>query len=82
MPRWVGQLIHMLAAGELQCLVQIGEDVVDVLDADAQADAAGGDARGQLFRRRHLPVGGRGRMAGEDFASPKFTRRLKSLSAS
>src|SRR5579871_1025763 len=46
-------------------LVEVSDDVVDVLDADAEADRFGPDARLGLFFRRHLPVRGRSGMAGE-----------------
>ncbi|CDZ89285.1 hypothetical protein RHRU231_470133 [Rhodococcus ruber] len=39
---------------------EVGEDVVDVFDADGEADLAGGDAGGELFGGGELGVGGRG----------------------
>ena len=36
-----------------------------MFDSDAQADHLRRNARAALFRRRHLPVSGRSRMAGE-----------------
>src|SRR5690242_9112105 len=44
-------------------LIEIGQNVVDVLDADADADRLRPDARLLLLFGRHLPVRGRGRMA-------------------
>ncbi len=49
----------------LQRLVEIGEDVVDVLDADGQANVIVGDAGRQLLFGRELRVGGARRMDGE-----------------
>ena len=60
-------------------LIQIGEDVVDVLDADAQADAARADAGRQLFGRRHLAMSGGGRMAGERFRIAQIDQALEEL---
>jgi len=48
-----------------QRLLQVGDDVVDVLDADRQAHHVGRYAGLGQFRRRQLAVGGRGRVAGE-----------------
>src|SRR5664279_2802493 len=61
----VASNLALLSDGKLERLGEVREDVVDVLDSDAQADAALGHARRQLLRRRHLPVGGRCGMAGE-----------------
>jgi hypothetical protein len=52
-----------LHAGER--LVEIDEDVVDVFDADAQPDHLRPHAGLCELGRRHLPVRGRGRMAGQ-----------------
>ena len=46
-------------------LVEIGNDVVDVLDADRKADIAGRHAAGQLIGRTELRVRGAGRMDGQ-----------------
>ncbi len=46
-------------------LIEIRDDVVDVLDADAQPDRLRPHARHGLLLRRHLAMGGGGRMAGE-----------------
>src|SRR5262245_4552993 len=46
-------------------LVEVGDDIVDVLDADREAHVAGRHAAGELVRRAQLPVRGRSRMDGE-----------------
>jgi hypothetical protein len=51
----------------IQGLRQIFEDVVDVLDADAQANHLRGDADAGLFFGGELAVGGGGGVAGEGF---------------
>ena len=43
-----------------QGLFQVGQDVLDVLDAHRQADEVGGDAGGGQLLFRELPVGGGG----------------------
>ena len=57
-------------SGRAQRLSEIGEDVVDVLEADRQADIAFGDAGGELVLGRKLRMGRRRRMDGEQRASP------------
>jgi hypothetical protein len=52
-------------SGRVECLSQIGEDVVDMLDPDRQAHIAGGDPGGGLFLGRQLRMGGRGRVNGK-----------------
>src|SRR5271156_4914295 len=46
-------------------LIKISNDVVDMLDADAEPDGLRPHARRDLLLRRHLAMGRRGRMAGE-----------------
>ena len=53
------------AAGHFECLIQIGEDVADILDANRQPHHLGRDARGSLLLRAQLLVRGRGRMDDE-----------------
>src|SRR5690606_16640141 len=53
------------APGGFQCLAQVLEDVIDVLDADGQAHQVAGDAGAGQFLVIELTVGGRGRMAGQ-----------------
>src|SRR6202046_4007055 len=60
-------------------LVQIGDDVVDVLEAHAQATASRRPARGELLGRRHLPMGGRGGMAGERLRIAQIHQTLEQL---
>ena len=54
-----------LCGGGGECLVDVGEDVVDVLDADGEAYEFGGDASGGLLFGGELGMGGSGRMNGE-----------------
>ena len=49
--------------GGVERLLQICDDVVDVLDADAEANHFRHNAGVALLFRRHLPVSGGGRMA-------------------
>src|SRR5580698_8770723 len=58
-------------------LVEIRENVVDVLDADAQADASRTDARGELLLGVHLTVGGGGRVTGERFRVAEVHQALE-----
>ena len=51
--------------GDCQRLVEIGDDVVDVLDADGQAHVAGRYAAGELVGRAQLRVRGAGRVDGQ-----------------
>src|SRR5215469_16991889 len=46
-------------------LLKIGDDVVDMLDADAEADRLRPHAGMRLLLARHLPMRGRGGMTGE-----------------
>jgi hypothetical protein len=46
-------------------LVQVIDNIVDMLDTNAQADGSRADPCEQLLFGRHLPMGGRSRMAGE-----------------
>src|SRR3989440_12701093 len=48
-------------------LIEVGDDVIDVLDANAEPDHLGPDAGLALLFLRHLAVGGGGRMAGQRF---------------
>uniref|UniRef100_A0A0N4ZJU5 NAD-specific glutamate dehydrogenase n=1 Tax=Parastrongyloides trichosuri TaxID=131310 RepID=A0A0N4ZJU5_PARTI len=57
-------VIHAALDGG-QRLLQIGDQVVDVLDADGQAHRVLGHARLLQFVRRQLAVGGRGRVADQ-----------------
>src|SRR5580658_7314051 len=57
--------LHCDHGSGVEGLLQIGNDVVDVLDADAQANQLRGNAGVALFFGRHLPVSGGGRVARE-----------------
>ena len=48
-----------------QRLFEVGDQVVDVFDADRQANGIDSNASGFKFRRRKLAVRGRCRMAGQ-----------------
>src|SRR5258708_943335 len=58
---------HEPALGRRQRLVDVGDDVIDVLDADAEADRFWINAGRLLLVRRHLAMRCRGRMASERF---------------
>src|SRR3984957_18974724 len=60
-------------------LVQIGDDVIDVFDAHAEADAAGGDTGRLLLRQCHLSMRRRCRMAGERFRIAEVHQTLEQL---
>jgi len=63
----IAVLINCGSHGGGKRLVEIGEDVVDVLDANTEPDGFRSDARETLLRRGHLPVRGRGRVTGQRF---------------
>ncbi len=48
-----------------QSLIEILDDVVDMFEADAEADRLGANARSSLLLGGHLAVGGRGGMAAQ-----------------
>src|SRR3954469_5089316 len=60
-------------------LIEIGDDVFPVLDADAQADQLRRYAGLALLRLRHLPVGRRGRMTGERLGVAKVNQAADEL---
>jgi|HubBroStandDraft_4_1064222.scaffolds.fasta_scaffold250821_2 hypothetical protein len=55
----------LYAERRVEGLIEVGDDVVDVLDPDAQPDHLGTDACGFELICGHLPVRRRGRMAGQ-----------------
>ena len=60
-------MCSVVLAGELrgrggECLVEVLDDVIDVLDADAQAHEVRADAGRGLLLSRHLAMRGRSRM--------------------
>src|SRR5439155_456781 len=75
-PRHAGRRQASWVKGSLvrrsERLIEIGDDVVDVLDADAETNRLWTHAGLALRVRRHLPMGGRGRMAGQRFGIPQF----------
>ena len=56
-----------MAVGRFDGLVEIGEDVADVLDADREADEFRGDPGGELFFDGELLVGRRGGVNDQRF---------------
>ncbi len=56
----------------VQGLIEIGDDIVDMLDTHRQADITVGDAGNDLILRRKLAMGGAGRVFASDRASPIF----------
>ncbi len=72
--------------GGAQRPIQVLDDVLDMLDADAEADRFGANTGAFQLLRSHLPVRGRGGMAAErsgvaDIYEPldKFERVVKRL---
>ena len=62
-----------------QRLIEIGDDVVDMLDADAEPDHFRPHAGLALLLGRHLPMRGRGRMAGERLGVAHIDQPLEQL---
>jgi hypothetical protein len=56
-----------VAVGEFDGLVEVGEDVADVFNADAEADQLGSDAGAGLLLCGKLLVGGGGGMDDQGF---------------
>ena len=56
---------NSLCGGSGEGLIDVGEDVVDVLDADGEAYEFGGDASGGLLLGSELRMCGGGGMNGE-----------------
>src|SRR5580693_4472670 len=69
----------LLGDGRSERLVEIGEDVVDVLDADAEANHFRRYAGFELLFRRQLAVRGGGRMAGQRFGVAHVDHALEKL---
>src|SRR5271155_4315815 len=72
--------------GGAQRPIQVLDDVLDMLDADTEADRFGSNTRAVQLLRSHLPMRGGGRMAAErsgvaDIYEPldKFERVVKRL---
>src|SRR5262249_28501937 len=78
-PRWLFRGHHGSLARRGQRLVEVVDDVVDVLDADAQPDHLGLDAGLELLVRRPLPMGGGSRVAGERFRVAHVDQALDQL---
>src|SRR5207247_197439 len=65
------------AGGGGECLVEVGDDVIDVLDADAQAQGLRPNAREALLFRRHLPVRRRCGMTRQRLRIPQVHQTLE-----
>lgn len=64
--RWCfAYLVRVRGGGCLECLTQVGDDVVHVLDADREANGVFAYATGELFLDRKLLMGCRGWMDDE-----------------
>src|SRR5437660_3921788 len=57
-------------------LVEVGDDVIRVFDADAEPDHLGAHTRLALLGRRHLPMCGGGRVAGQRFGVAQIHEAL------
>src|SRR5581483_6686540 len=62
-----------------ESLIEIGDDVVDMFDADAEPNRFGSDASPELLFRRHLPVGSGGRMAGQGLGITQVDQTLDQI---
>ena len=60
-----------------ECLIEIGDDVVDMLDSDTQTNRFRADASETLLLRRHLAVSGRGRVTSEGFCISEIHETLE-----
>jgi len=60
-------------------LIEVGEDVVDVFDADAEANHFRGHAGFLLLGRAHLPMRGGGGMASERFGVAEIDEAFEEL---
>ena len=60
-------------------LIEVGDDVVDVFDADAEPNHLWSHPGLALFFNRHLPMGSRGRMAGQRFSVTQIDETLEQL---
>src|SRR6185312_10021721 len=78
-PSWLLVIPGSVRAAER--LIEVGEDVVDVLDPDAQPDHLGPNAGLLLFFGGHLAVGRRRGMAGERFGVADIDEALEQLEA-
>src|SRR5690554_5384225 len=67
---WRGSLIRCFepASDLRECLLQIGDQIVNMLDADRQSNHVGPNAGLRQFLIGQLPMGGGGGVAGECFA--------------
>src|SRR5271165_7635423 len=67
------------SSGSAEGLIQIGENVIDVFNAHAQADASWSHAGRELLLRCHLPMRRRCRMAGQRFCIAQVHQALEQL---
>src|SRR2546425_7324708 len=59
-PRLIGRQHSVVGSRRVEGLIEVGDDVVAVLDADAEADHLGPHPGLALLLGRHLSMGGRG----------------------
>src|SRR5882724_1400519 len=64
-PRLIGRQHSVVGSRRVEGLIEVADDVVDVFDADAEADHLGSHPGLALLLQRHLSMGGRGRVAGQ-----------------
>ena len=64
------------ASSASQRLVEIGDQIVRIFDADGQADQSRRDSQAQLFLGRNVGMGHRGRMRGQSLGSAQTDRKL------
>src|SRR5260370_11225938 len=60
-------------------LIEVADDVVNMFDADTEPHHLRSHPGLALFFNRHLPVGGRGRMAGQRFRVAQVDEPLDQL---
>jgi hypothetical protein len=63
----------------IESLIKVADDVVDMFDADANANRFGCNSSLALLFDGHLPVGGRGRMTGQGFGIADIYQPLNQL---
>jgi len=78
----IAHLPQVAAHGGGQRLVQIGDDVVAMLNTDRQTDGFRRHAGLALLGLRHLAMGGGSRMAGQRFGVADIDQALDQSSAS
>src|SRR5512137_1708813 len=69
------------STGSGQRLIQVPENIVDLLETNAQADKIGADASADLLFGAQLAVGGGSRMDGQAFGIPDVCQVTEELQA-